>query len=453
MRRDSLLRSTPFRLALVFGTLFVAAFLLAGFVAFHLIGKELDARYDGRVREMFRVIADTYATNDTEDLVDATRVHIAATPGRQRVFLLQGPDGEVLAGNMPSRSLPDGWSFWSGKALGIDGDYSYRMFAGGVGPNRLVVGTSDEETVELEEIVLASFGWASILVVGLAIGGGALLASRAQRRLDAVRDTMGRVAHGELDARLPLLGRGDDIDLLSRDINEALERLSTTVEGVRQVSSDIAHDLKTPLNRLKMTLDDALWKQEHGRAVAAELEAASVEADRINQTFEALLRIAQIEAGARRARFTDCDLGDLLDSLADVYRDVADDMGRTLTVEIDSRERRAVSGDAELLTQMYANLVENAIRHCPAGSTIKLALVMDGDSIITKVEDNGPGIPEHEHEKVFQRLYRLDKSRSSSGTGLGLSLVKAIAELHGARITLSDAQPGLAVMVSFREGP
>lgn len=453
MRRDSLLRSTPFRLALVFGTLFVAAFLLAGFVAFHMIGEELNARYDRRAREMFRVIADTYAGNDTEDLVDAARAHVAATTGRQSVFLLQGPDGEVLAGNIPARSLPDGRSFESSKTLGIDGHFSYRMFAGDVGPNRLVVGTSNEETLELEEIVLASFGWASILVISLAVGGGALLASRAQRRLDAVRDTMGRVAHGELDARLPFLGRGDDIDLLSRDINEALERLSSTVEGMRQVSTDIAHDLKSPLNRLKMTLDDALWKEAHGHAVRGELESASGEADRINQTFDALLRISQIEAGARRARFANCDLGKLLEALADVYGDVAEDMGQTLTLEIDSRARTDVSGDAELLTQMYANLIENAIRHCPAGSAIKLTLLADSNEIITKVEDNGPGIPIHEHEKVFRRLYRLDKSRGSPGTGLGLSLVKAIAELHGARITLNDARPGLSVTVSFSEGP
>jgi signal transduction histidine kinase len=449
MRRDSLLRSTPFRLALVFGTLFVSAFLLAGFVAFHLTGKELDAKYDGRVREMFRVIADTYVGNDVEDLVNSTKVHIAATSKEQSVFLLKGPRGGVLAGNIPTQKVPDGWSRRTSRALGIKGHYTYRMFAGDVGPNRLIVGTSNEETTELEEIVLASFGWASIVVVCLAIGGGALVASRAQRRLDAVRDTMSRVSHGELTARLPFLGKGDDIDLLSRDINEALERLSTTVEGMRQVSTDIAHDLKTPLNRLKMTLDEALLREENGQSAARELEAASIEADRINQTFDALLRIAQIEAGARRARFVECDVTGVLRSLSDVYHDVAEDMGQSLVADLDPTARRPVSGDPELLTQMYANLIENAIRHCPAGSKIRLALFAENETITTVVEDDGPGIPESEHEKVFRRLYRLDKSRSSSGTGLGLSLVKAIADLHGAEVHLEDGWPGLRVVVSF----
>jgi len=449
MRHDSLLRSTPFRLALVFALVFMCASLLSGLVAFYLLKKELNARYDSRTEELFQIISQTYGDSDLQDVVDATRIHVAATSHQQNVFLLQAPDGRVLAGNVPSLSLPDGLSVTPSSVLGIKGDYTYRLFAGNVGPYRLVVGTNNEETGELEEIVAGSFGWASLVVLALAIGGGGLIASRAQRRLDAVGDTMGRVSHGDLSSRIPLLGRGDDLDLMSNDINDALERLSASVESMRQVSNDIAHDLKTPLNHLKITLEDARLRQERGAAVREELEVASNEVDQINQTFDALLRIAQIESGARKARFAKVSLDEILGSLAEVYSDVAEDAGGSIVRDLNPEADAVLSGDRELLTQMFANLIENAIRHCPAPAAIRLKISADGNRVWTSIEDSGPGIPEDERGKVFRRLYRLDKSRTSAGTGLGLSLVKAIADLHDADIRLEGANPGLRVVVTF----
>jgi signal transduction histidine kinase len=449
MRRHNLLRSTPFRLALVFAVFFICAFVLAGFVTIDLIKRELGTRYDNRTQELFHVISQAFADSDIQDVIDSTRVHIAATPKKRDIFLLQAADGRVLAANIPAGSFPDGWSERPGSEFGIPGDYTYRIFAGHVGSNRLVVGTNNEETGELREIVFISFGWASIVVIALAIGGGAFIASRAQRRLDAVRDTMGRVSHGELAARIPLLGKGDDIDFLSRDINIALERLSAAVESMRQVSSDIAHDLKTPLNHLKITLEEAKLKEAAGQPFDGMLESALAEADQINQTFEALLRIAQIEAGTRKSRFAEVNLTEIYASLAEVYRDVAEDAGRELICDFDARGEHLISGDKELLTQMYANLIENAIRHCPTGTVIRLANEAKDDSIVTSVKDNGPGIPEEEREKVFRRLYRLEKSRTSPGTGLGLGLVKAVADLHAAEIHLEDAHPGLRVVIAF----
>ncbi|OYX79473.1 MAG: two-component sensor histidine kinase, partial [Bradyrhizobium sp. 35-63-5] len=329
------------------------------------------------------------------------------------------------------------------------GDYAYRIYAGKVGPNRLIVGTSNEETGELVEIVTVSFGWASIVIIALAIAGGAFIASRAQRRLDAVRDTMDRVSHGALSARIPLLGQGDDLDLLSRDINAALERLSASVESMRQVSNDIAHDLKTPLNYIKILLEKARLKQEQGEAVSEELELAGREADQIDQTFEALLRIAQIESGARKSHFAAINLYDVFESLAEVYGNVAEDAGQTIVREFSPSGTSTIFGDREFLTQMYANLIENAIRHCPKGATIRLRIALGGDNVRTSVTDDGPGIPRSEHDNIFRRLYRVEKSRTSPGTGLGLSLVKAIAELHEADLRLEDAGPGLRIKISY----
>jgi signal transduction histidine kinase len=183
------------------------------------------------------------------------------------------------------------------------------------------------------------------------------------------------------------------------------------------------------------------------------LESALAETDLINQTFEALLRIAQIEAGTRKSRFAQVNLTEIYAALADVYRDVAEDVGRTLVCDFDPRIEHVIYGDRELLTQMYANLIENAIRYCQKSAVIRLSIEAKDGSIVTSVKDNGPGIPEDERKKVFQRLYRLEKSRTSPGTGLGLSLVKAIADLHAARIHLEDAHPGLRVVIAFASQP
>ena len=187
-----------------------------------------------------------------------------------------------------------------------------------------------------------------------------------------------------------------------------------------------------------------------GLDMTRDLEAAAEEADQINHTFEALLRIAQIEAGARKARFAEVDLSRLLASLVEVYGGVAEDAGDSLLMADEANGTAVVSGDGELLTQMYANLIENAIRHCPAGAHIRIGVRREGGRILTLVEDDGRGIPEAERQRVFRRLYRLEASRTSPGTGLGLSLVEAVADLHDADIRLEDAGPGLRVLVTFR---
>ncbi len=447
MRRDRLLKSTPFRLALAFAVMFVGAFLATGVVVYELVSVELQQHQDQTIQQTYAVIANAYGDHDITDLLDTVGTNVRATRGKDRLFLVTGPDGKVLGGNMPASSFPDGWSDATADRIGLGGDMTYRIYAGTVDGNRLVVGLSYQEVDRLNEIMLGSFAWASLAVVLVAIAGGFWIASRAQRRFDAVRDTMDRVSHGDLEARIPLSGRDDDIDLLSRDINAALARLATTVEGMRQVSADIAHDLKTPLNRLKITIEDALARHDAGEDMAHLLEAAADEADQINQTFEALLRIAQIEAGARKARFCEVDLRQLLASLAEVYAGVAEDARHSLVMNDETNGPCVVSGDRELLTQMYVNLIENAIRHCAGGARILLGIRREGKRIVTLVRDDGRGIPEKERERVFRRLYRLEASRTSPGTGLGLSLVKAVADLHDAEIRMEDARPGLRIVV------
>ncbi|RUY82783.1 sensor histidine kinase KdpD, partial [Mesorhizobium sp. M7A.F.Ca.CA.001.10.2.1] len=401
------------------------------------------------IKETYAVVAATYAENDLKELVETVGSHSLRSLKKEQLFSLTDATGNRLAGNFTAAGLPDGFSMFDTEMPGVPPGAEYRAYSGPVGGNTLTVAFSLSETEELERIVLMSFGWGTLIITGLAVAGGALLASRVQRRLDGIAATMVDVSHGRLDTRIPLTGKGDDIDIVSSQVNAALDRLSALVEGMKQVSANIAHDLKTPLNRLQMILDTASEKNLSGQKVARELAEAHAESLQINETFDALLRIAQIEAGARRARFTDVDLGEVLQTIAEIYADVAEDDGKSLSLAQPPETTDRIHGDRELLTQMFANLVENALRHCPSGTTIKLSVGRQDERVVAGVADNGPGIPADEHEKVFQRLYRLDHSRSTWGSGLGLSLVRAIADLHGASITLEDCRPGLEVAVSF----
>lgn len=449
MRRASLLRSTPFRLALTFALLFVLAFVLSGVIAYRTMSAELADHLDRSIRETYSVVMATYSDNDLEDLISTVDSHARLSGKKEQLFSLTGPAGEHLAGNAAITELPAGFSTIRAGTPGIPAGASYRAYSGSVGGNTLIVANSFSQTEALETIVLMSFGWVTLFVSVIAVVGGILLASRVQRRLDGIATTMVEVSLGRLDARIPLIGNGDDIDAVSGQVNAALDRLSALVEGMKQVSANIAHDLKTPLNRLQMILEAASEKAASQEDVSDDLSDARAESLQINETFDALLRIAQIEAGARKARFTDLDISEVVKTIAEVYRDVADDAGKTLSVTALPTRDTHVHGDRDLLTQLFANLVENALRYCPDGTAIEMSVARRNDRVVVTVSDNGPGIPAAEREKVFQRLYRLDSSRSTSGSGLGLSLVRAIVDLHGATVVLEDRSPGLAVVASF----
>lgn len=449
MRRARLLRSTPFRLALSFGLFFIVALLVAGAIAYGLMERELARAIDRSVGDTYSVVASTYSSDDLEDLIAAVDTYSALKNAEDQVFLLLNERGEKLAGNIRTSQIKPGLSTMPAAVLGLSGNDPIRVMAGNVGGNSLFVGQSYRETDAIEHIVLASFLWASGLIVAVVIVGGALLAGRATRRLESIEHTMIEVSGGNLACRIPVRGNGDDIDVVSTHMNHALGRLSSLVESMRQVSADIAHDLKTPLNRLRMTIELALQRQGQSETVEGLLLDAREECDRIDATFGALLRISQIEAGAGKARFKPLDLREIMASVAEIYEHVAEDNAQTLELKLQASAPSTINGDRELLTQLFVNLIENAMTHCPAGTRISMTLTVTDQAYLACVSDNGPGIPVEERELVFRRLYRLDKSRTTPGSGLGLSLVKATADLHSAPITLKDGRPGLQVCLSF----
>ncbi|WP_313607656.1 histidine kinase dimerization/phospho-acceptor domain-containing protein, partial [Rhizobium sp.] len=322
MHRARLYRSTPFRLALAFGLLFILGFLISGFITYQYLKRELMGALDTSVTEMYAVTTSNYAPNDMEDLVAAIEAYGRHPTSDERVFSLVDPNGRRIAGNATVPRLPDGLASITAREIGLPDDTVFRVVSGPVGQNRLTVGRSLSETDDFEDIALFSFAWVAVLTIAFAAVGGVILAKRAQRRLDGVVETMVDISNGRMQARIPLSGRRDDIDLLSIQINDALERLSRLVESMRQVSADIAHDLKTPLNRLKMTIQDAMGRNERREPIEDLLADALGESDQINATFEALLRISQIEAGGRKVRFRPVDLLGLMNDIVEIYADV-----------------------------------------------------------------------------------------------------------------------------------
>ncbi|OWV85423.1 histidine kinase [Rhizobium sp. R635] len=447
MRLAKLRRSTPFRLAVTFGVLFVVTFIFSGAIMYHMLRVGLERDLEQSLHEMNSLIASAYQPHDTEDLIDTLNNYASFQSTSDGLYSLMDAGGRKLAGNFAAPRIPNGVYTVTSRDVGLKGHERYRMQVSTIGPYTLVVAENFNDVDEMLRIVLVSFEWAAAIAVATAIGGGVFLAFRAQARLDRVANTMNDVAHGALQARIPITGNGDDLDTVAIQINAALERLQTLVESMRQVSTDIAHDLKTPLNRLRLTLDAAAERNDRQLDISALLDEARSESDRINATFAALLRISQIEAGARKERFQATDIDDVLAVISEVYADVAEDAGQSLAIA--ERCSALVWGDRDLLTQMIANLVENAINHCPAGTVITLSLQRRDNRAILSVADSGPGIPAEERDKVFRRLYRLDKSRTTTGSGLGLSLVKAVADLHAAEIAMGDNRPGLTVSIGF----
>lgn len=428
---------------------FLAAYAVAGFVAFRTINADLEKRVVQAVELTAESFEDRYELAGREALIAAVEARAATLDSEDEVLWLGTPDGRRLAGI----ALPAPASLVSGDVMGAviagDRDDRYRVAVRDLGKLRLIAALSYEEADEIGTGVLAAFGWVTGFIVVLSLVSAAILARRGQRRLDAIAATLRAVSLGTMSARVPVTGGGDDLDRLSSGINEAIEQLEGTVDGIRQVSTDIAHDLRTPINRLAILLERARDAAEGNPDMESRIDAASRQASGITATFDALLRIAQIEAGARKARFAPLSLPEIAAVLYDAYAPVAEEKGQRLVLGPAPKVAAPVHGDRDLLTQLFANLIENAIRHAPRGVTIRIDTGAGLQGVWMSVADNGPGIPEAERQKVLKRFYRLDKSRHTPGSGLGLALVRAIADLHGAVLGLDDNEPGLMARLTF----
>ncbi len=300
------------------------------------------------------------------------------------------------------------------------------------------------------ERIMNAFAWIALATCAFAALVGLFLGWRFMARVDAITETCERVIAGRLNERIPLRDRGDEWDRLARAINEMLDRISALLENLKQVSGDVAHDLRTPLTRLRNRLEAARSRSRNLEDYSNAMARAIGDTDQAISLFGTVLRISQVESGTRIQTFAPICLTDLLEKIYDLYLPVAEDCRHSLSRRLQAEVY--IQGDAELLTQMFSNLVENSIRHTPQGANLRIELASRDGFAVASVIDDGPGVPRDECDKVLRRFYRLSTSRSTEGHGLGLSLVAAIAQLHGTTVELSDANPGLQVRVAFPRG-
>ncbi len=437
-------KSSSLRLALLYTAAFSLAVVLLGVVTGFATRAALSQQFDARIQTESAALVQEYRTEGLEGLRQAVGERDVTAGALD--YGLQGPDGRGVAGSLAQARTPMGWTTLR-MADGDEPRQAVRVLTRDLpGGYRLLVGDDTERVESLDGLFLRSFAWTLAMVLLLGLAGGYLLSRDMHRRLSAISATAQAIIEGDLARRVPTGGSGDDLDQLAATFNRMLDRIAALMDSLKQVSTDIAHDLRTPLTRLRQRLEADMGRARDAETVQS-LEAALAELDEILGAFAALLRIAQIESGARRAGFQPLNLAEVVRNAGEAFMPAAEDAGQVL--EMPPSEPIALQGDRELLTQMVANLVENALLHAGPGARVLVRTFRQADGAVLVVEDSGPGVPAEAYDRLFDRLYRLERSRSTPGNGLGLALVAAVAHLHRAEIALADAGPGLRVTVSF----
>lgn len=445
-----LFRTESFRLTAVFAALIIGAMLALMALVYATTYQAFRSQLWNSIAHDLASIESGYRSEGISEVKEIIQQRLFRSGGMD-YFLLETVSGTKIAGNLPAMppgigerklampQVPSGSDEEDHELLGQGRLLSRDLY--------VFVGRDLYVANAAEESVLHAFGWVLAATLGVALAGGMLLSRSFLGRMDAITKTCRAIMAGHLSDRIADRGSRDEFDQLTRTINAMLDRIVELMDSVQQISNDIAHDLRTPLTRLRHHLEAVHNHSSDIEAYRQAVERAIGESETILTTFSGLLRIGQIESGTAGIVLEPIDLSALLSELAEIYGPVAEDREHRLLVRIERNQ--LVPGDKALLKQVFANLIENALAHSPVGSTIEISLAQNGGQVHAIVSDDGPGIPTAEHENVFRRFYRLEQSRSSPGSGLGLSLVRAILKSHGARIALSDNHPGLRAMVTF----
>ncbi|MGA9443312.1 MAG: ATP-binding protein [Methyloceanibacter sp.] len=455
-----LFRTTTFRLSLTYFALFSAAAIIAIVYLYWnttvLLSRQLNQTIDAELKGL----AEQYRAGGRDQLVRIVAQR-SRTPGNS-LYLVADRNEKQLAGNLSAVS-PQLWD-----SVGpVEFVYS-RPAPGGMeqrlafanvfrlpGGDRLIVGRDIEDRRELSRLIRSTMLWGLGVMALLGIGGGYWVSRRLLARVDKLSATTRTIMAGDLSRRLPVSGSGDELDRLAQSLNLMLGRIEQLMAGMREVSDNIAHDLKTPLNRLRNRVEEALREPADEVGYRDALELTIEEADGLIKTFNALLSIARLEAGAGGDDRDSLDLSALVSDVTELYEPVAEERG--IALKADMAGFIPVRGNRQLLGQALANLIDNALKYGAARATqgnghaaevVVRTSRRDGFAEIT-VSDRGPGVPASERERVLDRFVRLEASRSEPGSGLGLSLVAAVARLHGGMLRLEDNAPGLRVILSL----
>jgi signal transduction histidine kinase len=446
-----LLRSAGVRFAAIYaGLLAVSALALAAFLWWATAGL-LERQIDAAIRADIRGLAERWDDGKIQALALTIDDRLLQNVDDDAIYLLVDPGAHRLAGNLAS---------WPPGVTSADGSYELAVSRAGVrslarvqevdlpGGFRLLVGRDVEGRARMRSLLTDALTYAMIVVVVMASVGALVVRDLFRRALSSVSETAAAIAAGDLTRRVRVSRRHDEFDQLAETINDMLDRIGRLMDGVRQVSNAIAHDLRTPITRARTRLEDASLHARTPEELRAAIDRATADLDGIVAVFQALLRIAEIEAGARRSAFARVDAGPVLSGLAELYGAAAEERG--LTLRLDRPPPLPLYGDRDLIQQAVANLLDNAIKFSPEGGAVRLAgrLVPGGVEIV--VADEGPGIAPEERGHATERFFRGETARSTPGAGLGLALVQAVAQLHGGSLALEDARPGLRAVLTLQ---
>src|SRR3954469_14970657 len=462
-----LLRSTAFRLLLAYLFVFtVFAFFTIGYVAWNA-RRVLDDQIVSTIEAEITGLSEQYRTGGIRRLVNVIERR-ASEPGAS-LYLVTTNAGERIAGNVAellpgilSRPSPPSAT----SCIGEGPECQYRETPYGrtgesetgahraivrvftlTGGFRLLVGRDVEERARLREVIRRAFGWSLLLVGVLGLLGGWFITRRVLKRVDDMTETTRTIMAGDLSGRVSVRGSGDEFDRLAQNLNAMLDRIGELMAGMKEVSDNIAHDLKTPLTRLRNKADAALRTAATPEELRGALEATIAESDDLIRVFNGLLMIARLEAGDPHAMVGAFDAAEVVRGVAELYDAAAEEAGSPLAVT--AAGPWPVHGNRELFGQAVANLVDNALKYgAPqpgaAPEPIAIGAGRDGDRVVVTIADRGPGIPETDRARVLDRFVRLEAARSRPGFGLGLSLAAAVARLHGGGLALQDHAPGLS---------
>jgi signal transduction histidine kinase len=450
-----LFKTASFRLTALYSGAFLLSFGLLLFLTYFTLTTALREQIRATVVEDLAAISAEATGDDITSVVQDIEERMRFSVSQSSYLYLADRSGHKIAGNLDAAPVTESWSenpfldFAPANHV-LDDDDDHQLWGQGkrLGDGSyLFVGVDAYRVLSAQETIFNTFLGSASVALLLATLAGTLLSQGFLRRIDAINRTSKAIMEGRLKERIPERGTSDEIDRLSLNLNKLFDSNQALLESLKQVTTDIAHDLRTPLSRLRQGLEEARASSADSAAYGLAIDRAITDADQLLSTFAALLRIAQIESGSRKAGFRLINLSEIVERLTGAYVAVAEDQEKELRLSIEPDIK--LQGDGDLLLQMTANLLENAIRHTPTQSLITVSLSREASGIVLVVADTGAGISPDMHAKVFERFYRLEGSRTTAGNGLGLALVAAIADLHGIKVALEDDRPGLRVVLRF----
>ena len=475
MSLSNIFRSSTFRLSLIYLFLFgCSVTAILSFVYWTTVGF-ISRQTDQAIESEIDGLVEYYRSRGLANL--RRQIERRANNQRQSLYVLATGDLVPVAGNLdlwPSDTMDPSLATFGSHAVTLDLwpqvmagekigwiDFSFERPSGEKTEIhqararhlviddgfRLLVGRDVHERREFEQRLRDSLIWTVGLILSLGLLGGATMSRNMLNRIDGINRVSRDIMMGDLGRRLPVTGNQDELDRLTHNLNAMLDQIERLMTGMREVTDSVAHDLRSPLNRLRTRVEITLMEAGSVESYRDALESTVAEAEGLLHTFNAMLSIAQAESGVQREGMTDLDVASLTRDVAELYEPAADDKGLRFSIEVE--DGLTVRGNRHLLSQALSNLLDNAVKYTPTGGAVGIVAKAGTDGIELVIEDTGPGIGAADRERVFERFVRLESSRSSPGSGLGLSLVRAVARLHGAAISLDDNRPGLRVTLCF----